>query len=200
VAKSVQRLGLKHIVITSVSRDDLPDGGARHFAKTISAIKKISPGTSTEVLIPDFRGSPDAIGIVVDACPDVIGHNLETVPRLYGEVRRDADYARSLDVLALIKRLNSKIWTKSGIMLGLGEKEGEVLQVLCDLRRINCDFITLGQYLQPTDVHCTVTEYVPPEKFNYFGEIARVLGFIRVLSCPLARSSYRAEEMLRGLK
>lgn len=200
VAETVQRLGLKHVVITAVSRDDLPDGGAGHFAKTIKEIKRLCPDTSVEVLIPDFQGSLDALGIVAEANPDVLGHNLETVPRLYGKARRQAGYARSLDVLALVKQMNSKIWTKSGIMLGLGEKEEEILQVLRDLRRVKCDFLTLGQYLQPTGEHYEVVEYILPEEFDRYGTIARDLGFVRVLSCPLARSSYRAEEMLRGLK
>ena len=200
VAKTVKALGLKHVVITAVSRDDLPDGGANHFAKTIRAIKRMCTDTSVEVLIPDFQGSPEAIRIVVDAAPDVIGHNLETVPRQYEQVRSQASYARSLDVLALVKQANKKIWAKSGIMLGLGEKEEEVLQVLRDLRRVNCDFLTLGQYLQPSGVHFEVVEYVPPEKFDQYGEIALEMGFVRVLSCPLARSSYRAGEMLKGLE
>jgi len=200
VARTVKSLGLKHVVITAVSRDDLPDGGASHFAKTIRAIRRISTDTSVEVLIPDFQGSPEAIGMVAEALPDVIGHNLETVPRLYEQVRSQANYARSLDVLAQVKHVNRKIWTKSGIMLGLGEKEEEVLQVLRDLRRVNCDFLTLGQYLQPSGAHFEVVEYVPPEEFNRYHKIALEMGFVRVLSCPLARSSYRAEEMLRGLK
>jgi lipoic acid synthetase len=129
----------------------------------------------------------------------VIGHNLETVPRLYAQARCHASYTRSLDVLALVKQMKRQIWTKSGIMLGLGEKKEEVLQVLHDLRRVDCDFLTIGQYLQPTGAHCKVVEYVPPEIFDHYGEIAREMGFLRVLSCPLARSSYRAEEMLRGL-
>ena len=200
VAKTVQRLGLKHVVITAVSRDDLADGGAGHFAKTIREINRICAETSVEVLIPDFQGSRDAICRVCDATPDVIGHNLETVPRLYEKVRSQANYDQSLNVLALVKQVNKKIWTKSGIMLGLGEKEEEVLQVLRDLRHVSCDFLTLGQYLQPTGTHFEVVEYVPPEKFKWYEEIALEMGFVRVLSCPLARSSYRAEEMLRGLK
>lgn len=200
VAKTVQRLGLKHVVITAVSRDDLPDGGASHFARTIQEIKRICSDTSIEVLIPDFQGSSEAINIVTSAHPNVIGHNLETVPKLYEKVRSKANYARSLDVLAQIKQSNGKIWTKSGIMLGLGEKDEEVLQVLHDLRSVNCDFLTLGQYLQPTGSHFEVVEYVPPDKFKRYEEIALEMGFVRILSCPLARSSYRAEEMLRGLK
>lgn len=200
VAKTVHLLELKHVVITAVSRDDLTDGGAGHFAQTIRAIKRLSPETSVEVLIPDFQGSPAAIGTVANAAPDVIGHNLETVPRLYEKVRSKANYSRSLDVLTIVKQINKKIWTKSGIMLGLGEKEEEVLQVLIDLRQVNCDFLTLGQYLQPTGAHFGVVDYITPEKFKYYEEIALKMGFVRVLSCPLARSSYRAEEMLKGLK
>lgn len=200
VAAAVRFLGLRHVVITSVSRDDLPDGGAGHFAATISAIKHQCPDTSVEILIPDFKGSPAAIAVVADAAPDIIGHNLETVPGLYSKVRCHADYVQSLKILALLKRTAKNIWTKSGIMLGLGETEHEVLQVLRDLRRVQCDMLTLGQYLQPTEAHIEVTEYVSPEIFEKYGKIAEEMGFVRVLSCPLARSSYRAEEMFRGLK
>ncbi len=200
VAKMIHSLELGHVVITSVSRDDLPDGGANHFARTIEAIKKHSHGTSIEVLIPDFKGSRKAIEIVAGAGPDIIGHNLETVPRLYREVRPGAGYALSLEVLALIKQIDKKIWTKSGLMLGLGEEEEELFKTMQDLRQVRCDFLTLGQYLQPTAEHHAVVEYIPPEKFDHYRDIALEMGFLRVLSCPLSRSSYRAEEMLSGLK
>lgn len=200
IARTIGQLKLNHVVITSVSRDDLPDGGATHFARTITEIKKACHGTSIEVLIPDFKGCPKAIETVASAGPDIIGHNLETVPRLYGKVRPGASHILSLEVLGRVKQIDKRIWTKSGIMLGLGEKEEEILQVLYDLRQVHCDFLTLGQYLQPTDEYYTVVEYVPPEKFQHWHHIALQLGFKRVLSCPLGRSSYRAEEMLAGLK
>lgn len=200
VAKMILALELSHVVITSVSRDDLPDGGADHFAGTIEAIKKLCPGTSIEILIPDFKGSRKAIEIVTNAGPDVIGHNLETVPSLYREVRPGASYDLSLEILTLIKQIDKKVWTKSGLMLGLGEKEEELFQTMQDLRRVECDFLTLGQYLQPTAEHYAVVEYIPPEQFDHYHDLALELGFVRVLSCPLSRSSYRAEEMLRGLK
>lgn len=198
IAKIVRHLGLKHVVITSVTRDDLPDGGAGQFVKTINEVRRLCPGTSVEVLIPDFKGSPEAVGMVVGAGPDVIGHNLETVPGLYGKVRHQASYARSLEVLAAVKQINKNIRTKSGIMLGLGEKEGELVQVLRDLRRVRCDYLTLGQYLRPTAEHCEVAEYVPPEKFDRYRDIALEMGFARVISAPLARSSYHADEMLKS--
>lgn len=196
LARMVRLLSLKYVVITSVTRDDLPDGGAGHYAKTIREVRKFCPGTSIEVLIPDFKGSAKAIGAVVGAGPDIIGHNLETVSGLYGKVRRQGNYARSLGVLAAIKRFNNKIRTKSGIMLGLGEKEEELLQVLRDLRRVRCDYLTLGQYLQPTADHFEVVEYVPPERFQRYRDLAQEMGFVRSVCSPLARSSYHAEEML----
>ncbi|WP_003545145.1 lipoyl synthase [Desulfotomaculum nigrificans] len=199
VAEAVADLGLKHVVITSVTRDDLPDGGAGHFAATVREIKYLNPDTSIEVLIPDFKGDRVALRTVVEAAPDVIGHNLETVPRLYRRARAMARYDRSLQVLETCKKLNKNIFTKSGIMLGLGEQEWEVRQTLQDLRQIGCDFLTLGQYLQPTLNHIEVVEYVPPEKFNYYREMAMEMGFVRVVSSPLARSSYHAEEMLVDL-
>lgn len=200
IARAVRRMGLSHVVITSVTRDDLPGGGARYFALTIQEIRKSCPATSIEVLIPDFQGSREAIAGVAAAAPDVIGHNVETVPRLYGAVRCQAGYERSLEVLRRIKDADKTIWTKSGLMLGLGEQEEELLQVLRDLRRAHCDFLTLGQYLQPTGKHHEVVEYVPPERFDRYRDMALSMGFVRVLSSPLARSSYRAEEMLRGLR
>lgn len=198
LARMVRHLGLKHVVITSVTRDDLPDGGAGQFVETINAVRRLCPGTSVEVLIPDFKGSPEAIGMVVGAGPDVIGHNLESVPGLYGKIRHQASYNRSLGVLATVKQINENVKTKSGIMLGLGEKEEELMKVLQDLRRVRCDYLTLGQYLQPSPYHWEVAEYVPPEKFDRYRNIALEMGFLGVMSSPLTRSSYRAGEMMRG--
>jgi len=200
VAEMIHSLQLGHVVITSVSRDDLPDGGASHFAKTVEAIKKLCPGTSVEVLVPDFQGSRQALEIVCRAGPDVIGHNLETVPRLYPAVRMGAGYARSLEVLALVKEIEGTIRTKSGLMLGLGETQGELIQTMRDLRSRGCDFLTLGQYLQPGAEHYPVAEWIDPERFDHYRDVALDLGFVRVLSSPLGRSSYRAGEMLTGLE
>lgn len=200
VAEAVKRLGLKHVVITSVTRDDLPDGGASHFAATIQQIRQSSPGTTVEVLIPDLQCHRESLRVVVQARPDIIGHNLETVARLSKIVRHRARYERSLQVLQTIKQLASEIYTKSGLMLGLGETEEELVQSLKELRAVGCDFLTLGQYMQPTDQHVAVVEYIPPEKFGYYHEIALRLGFLGVVASPLARSSYHADEMIEDIK
>lgn len=197
VGEAVVKLGLKHVVITSVTRDDLIDGGAGHFAHTIRAVHNLSPETSVEVLIPDFQGQVWALKLVTKARPEIIGHNVETVPRLYSLVRPLADYRRSLEVLAKVKQLDSNISTKSGIMLGLGESESEVIEVLKDLRDVGCDFVTMGQYLQPTKKHLPVQEYITPEAFADYGRRAGEMGFSHVISTPLARSSYHAEEAVR---
>ncbi|MGB9809038.1 MAG: lipoyl synthase, partial [Caldanaerobacter sp.] len=165
VAEAARRLGLKHVVVTSVTRDDLPDGGASHFAKTIYELKKL-PGVTVEVLVPDFMGNEEAIRTVVEAKPDVINHNVETVPRLYSRVRPKADYIRSLNLLKKVKELDPLILTKSGIMVGLGETEEEVIEVMKDLRDIDCDMMTIGQYLRPSHKHIEVAEYVTPEQFK----------------------------------
>jgi lipoic acid synthetase len=176
-----------------VTRDDLPDGGAEHFAETIRSIREHCPEAKVEVLIPDVQGSEDSLRTVCDASPDVFNHNVETVPRLYEKVRPQADYRRSLEVLA--NAAKSGIPTKSGLMLGLGETSREIWETLNDLRRADCAYLTLGQYLAPSAEHVPVQRYVPPEEFERWGETARAMGFQEVASGPLVRSSYRAEEL-----
>ena len=200
VAISVRKLGLKHVVITSVDRDDLEDGGANHFAKCIIAIRKLSPNVSIEVLTPDFLKKNDAYRIVVNARPDIFNHNIETVPSLHRKIRPGAKYFNSLNLLHNVKKLDSNIFTKSGIMVGLGETKEEVIQVMDDLRVANVDFLTIGQYLQPTPKHATVHRYVNLEEFDYYKKIAKVKGFGMVSSSPLTRSSYHAEEDFNKLK
>lgn len=197
IARAVIELGLHHVVVTSVTRDDLSDGGADHFARTIAAIREVDLDTSVEVLIPDFAGSRDAVERVVNAKPDIINHNLETVPHLYGRVRPKADYHRSLGVLEVARELNGGTFTKSGLMLGLGETEGEILAVMRDLRQVGCDFLTLGQYLSPSEDHLPVTRYLPPEEFQELAAKGKRLGFRGIASGPFVRSSYRAGEMLK---
>lgn len=192
VAEAAARLGLHHVVVTSVTRDDLPDGGAGQFAVTVRAMRQRLPEATVEVLIPDFNGSRAALETVFAAGPDVLNHNLETVPRLYPQVRPQADYRRSLGVLAWAKARAPHVVTKSGLMLGLGERTMEVLQVLYDLRRSGCDLLTLGQYLQPTDRHIPVVRYVPPAEFSWYEDKAESLGFRGVAAGPLVRSSHRA--------
>ena len=196
VAEAVKKLNLKHAVITSVTRDDLSDGGAEVFYETILAVKNEQPEAAVEVLIPDFKADKGSIKRVVEAKPDIIAHNVETVPRLYPEVRPQADYKRSLLVLKIIRELNTEIYTKSGLMLGLGEEGEEVLNVFEDLRKAGCDFLSLGQYLRPSLKHFPVKEYIEPEKFEYYKKRALDSGFISVQSAPYVRSSYRAEEYL----
>jgi len=189
-------MDLSHVVVTSVTRDDVRDGGAAFFAETIKEIRKICPGTTVEVLVPDFLGIPSAIKKVVDAAPDIFAHNLETVPRLYTEARQMADYSRSLDVIAEAKRVDSSMKTKSGIMLGLGEKEEEVLELFSDLRKAQCDFISIGQYLAPSLKHYKVAEYVHPDRFEFYKTRAEGLGFSHVESGPYVRSSYMASKYI----
>lgn len=196
IAKATMDLGLRHVVVTSVTRDDLPDGGAEHFAKTIKAIREKDKDIIIEVLIPDLQGDEDALKVVVDARPDIINHNVETVPSLYDKVRPMAIYQRSLDVLANVKKLDSTIFTKSGIMLGLGEKQKEVIDLFKDLREVNCDFLTVGQYLPPSTKHVELKEYIHPELFKKYEEEANQLGFKFVASSPLVRSSYKASDMM----
>jgi lipoic acid synthetase len=195
VAEAAERLGLKHVVITSVTRDDLPDGGAGHFARCVQAVRARS-GATVEVLTPDFVGNLAAIDCVIDAAPEVFNHNTETVPRLYRHVRGRADYARTLRLLHRVKRRAPNVRTKTGLMLGLGETTEEVLDVLADLRSMNCDLLTLGQYLQPTLKHLPVTRFVPPAEFDALGRLARRMGFAHVASGPFVRSSYHADEMV----
>jgi lipoic acid synthetase len=196
VAKAAAELGLKHVVFTSVTRDDLPDGGAGHFSRVIKAIKALNSDMVVEVLIPDFQGNLEALKTVVRAKPEILNHNIETVPQLYPEVRPAALYQRSLELLSRVKSIDGGMLTKSGIMLGLGEKEEEVIQVFKDLRGAGCDFLTVGQYLAPSSKHYPVAEYVSPEVFSMYKEKALSLGFSFVASAPLVRSSYNAAEML----
>jgi lipoic acid synthetase len=186
---------LKHVVITAVARDDLADGGAEHFRKTIEAVRALSPDTVIEVLTPDFNNRDAAIDTVLVAKPHIFNHNLETVRRLTPSVRSRATYDRSLSVLGKVKeRKGSSLYTKSGLMLGLGETDGEVITALKDLRAVGCDILTLGQYLQPTLKHLPVVEYVTPSKFEEFGTQAKEMGFVHVASGPMVRSSYHADE------
>jgi lipoic acid synthetase len=194
LAEASQRLGLRHVVITSVTRDDLPDGGADHFRRCILAVRRRS-GATVEVLTPDFDGRADLIDQVLLGRPEVFNHNLETVARLQQEVRRRSRYDLSLAVLRHVKSACPEIRTKSGLMLGLGETIEEVLETLADLRSIGCDLVTLGQYLQPSPRHLPVRRYVPPSEFDELGELARSLGFRHVASGPFVRSSYHADEM-----
>jgi lipoic acid synthetase len=196
LAEAAARLGLRHVVITSVTRDDLADGGADHFYRCILAVRRRT-GAVVEVLTPDFLGDTGAIDRVLEAAPEVFNHNMETVPRLYPKVRGRADYGRSLGLLAHVKRRRPQITTKSGLMLGLGETTDELLQVLSDLRRVDCDMLTLGQYLAPTLKHIPVQRFVPPDEFESLGSLARTLGFRHVASGPYVRSSYHADLMVK---
>jgi lipoic acid synthetase len=197
VAEAAARLGLRHVVITSVTRDDLRDGGADHFYRCILAVRART-GAVVEVLTPDFLGDTQAIDRVLEARPEVYNHNMETVPRLYKKVRGRADYQRSLDLLAHVKRQGTATVTKSGLMLGLGETTEELLDVLADLRAVDCDMLTLGQYLAPTLKHLPVKRYVPPADFDALAVLARSLGFRQVASGPFVRSSYHADEMVNA--
>jgi len=196
LAEAVERLGLRYVVITSVTRDDLPDGGSGHFAGVITAIKQRMAGNCPriEVLIPDFQGDEKALQTVISAQPDVINHNIETVPRLYPAVRPQADYQRSLSLLGRVKLIDPSRFTKSGIMVGLGETKEEVVAVFDDLRRCGCDFLTIGQYLAPSPQHHPLIEYITPEQFDWYKEQAYLAGFLYAASGPLVRSSYRAEQ------
>ena len=200
VAEALKKLNLAHVVITSVDRDDLPDGGAEHFAQTIGAIRKTSPHTTIEILTPDFLRKPGALEIVVAAKPDVYNHNLETVPRLYATVRPGARYFHSLNLLHRVKQLDPTIFTKSGIMVGLGEEKPEIYQVMDDLRAADVDFMTIGQYLQPTPKHHPLMRYATPEEFQDYEKMARGKGFHMVSASPLTRSSYHAGDDFAKLK
>lgn len=193
VAEAVSRLGLSHVVVTSPTRDDLPDGGAAAYAATVAAIRSASPATKVELLIPDFRGDAAALAVVVASAPEILGHNLETVPRLYA-IRSGADYQRSLDLLARAHRLDPGLRTKSGLMLGLGEEEGELFQVLEDLLESGCRYLSIGQYLAPSREHYPVQRFVEPELFEKYRVKALEMGFVHVESGPYVRSSYHAEE------
>lgn len=196
VARAIKKLGLRHAVITTVTRDDLADGGAHQFASVIQAIRALSPGTSVEVLISDLRGDWDSLNAVADAGPDILGHNVETAPRLYPEVRPKAVYLRSLTLLRRVKERKPGILTKSGVMVGLGEKHGEILDVFRDLRAVGCDILTVGQYLAPSKNHHPIVAYITPEEFAQYEREAYEMGFRFVASGPLVRSSYHAEEAL----
>ena len=200
VAKSVARLKLSHVVITSVDRDDLNDGGANHFVNTINDIRNLSPNTSIEILTPDFLRKEGALEKVINAKPDVFNHNLETVPRLYPTVRPGARYFHSLNLLAKVKEVNPNIFTKSGIMVGLGESESEIYQVMDDMRSADIDFLTIGQYLQPTIKHHKVEKFVNPDEFDLYKKVALSKGFLLVSSSPLTRSSFHASEDFEKLK
>lgn len=200
VAKAVKQMGLTHVVITSVDRDDLPDGGAQHFAEVIHAIRAASPQTTIEILTPDFLRKEGALEIVVKARPDVFNHNLETVPSNYLKVRPGARYFHSLRLLQRVKELDPTIFTKSGIMVGLGEERNEVLQLMDDLRSADVDFMTIGQYLQPTRKHHAVIRYVTPDEFKSFATIGKTKGFLLVASSPLTRSSHHAGDDFAKLR
>jgi len=197
LAQAVQRLALRHVVITAVNRDDLSDGGASQFVACIEAVRHQSPQTTIEVLIPDLCGNWDALATILAAQPEVLNHNTETVPRLYRRVRPQGDYARSLELLHQSRVLAPRVYTKSGIMVGLGETDAEVQQVLWDLRRVDCDILTIGQYLQPGPKHLPVQAFIPPEQFTAWQQEGKSLGFLQVVSSPLTRSSYHAEEVQR---
>ncbi len=198
VAEAARRMGLRYVVLTSVDRDDLRDGGAAHFAATVQAVRRALPGARVEVLTPDFKGDEDALAAVLEARPDVFNHNIETVPRLFPRLRAQGRYRRSLDVLAAAKAIRPGQTTKSGLMVGLGETDGEVRAVLADLRAARVDVVTIGQYLRPTRVHEPVHRYVPPAGFAELEEHARALGFPTVYSGVFVRSSFNAEEVYRS--
>ncbi len=200
VADAVAKLGLRHVVITSVDRDDLADGGAAHFAAVIRAIRAAAPAVTIEVLTPDFLRKPGAMEVVAAARPDVFNHNLETVPRLYPAIRPGARYYQSLRLLDQVKRIDPQAFTKSGLMVGLGEARGEILQVMDDLRVAEVDFLTIGQYLQPTVKHAAVARFVPPEEFAEYAALARARGFLLVSATPLTRSSYHADADFAALR
>jgi lipoyl synthase len=195
LAEAVRRLNLNHVVITSVNRDDLPDGGASQFVKCINAVRSISPKTTIEVLIPDMCGDWAALAILLQAQPEVLNHNTETIPRLYKRVRPQGDYGRSLELIRQTRQLAPSVYTKSGIMVGLGESDEEVRQTMQDLREAGCDILTIGQYLQPTQKHLGVKDFVTPEQFDAWREFGEAIGFLQVVSSPLTRSSYHAEQV-----
>ena len=198
--EAVEKLNLSYVVVTSVTRDDLSDGGASQFVKTINMLHQKRKGVVVEVLVPDFLGSAESLRAIVEARPDVVNHNVETVPRLYSEVRPEADYSRSLKLLSMAKKLNPDIVTKSGLMLGLGETKEEVVKVMEDLRGVNCDLLTIGQYLQPSPEHHPVVRFISPEEFSQYRDIGRDMGFVEVASAPLVRSSFKAAELYAKVK
>ena len=195
LAEAVRRMKLKHVVITSVNRDDLPDGGASQFVRCIEATRQLSPDTAIEVLIPDLCGNWQALETILAARPEVLNHNTETVPRLYRRVRPQGDYGRSLDLLRRTRALAPSVYTKSGIMVGLGETDTEVQAVMADLRSVDCDILTIGQYLQPSAQHLTLQDFITPEQFDAWRVAGEAIGFLQVVSSPLTRSSYHAEQV-----
>ncbi|HEY9815535.1 MAG TPA: lipoyl synthase [Candidatus Obscuribacterales bacterium] len=200
LAEAVRRLGLNHVVITSVNRDDLPDGGASQFIGCIEAVRALSPKTTIEVLIPDLCANWEALATLLSARPEVLNHNTETIPRLYRRVRPQGDYDRSLDLLRRSRQIAPWLYTKSGIMVGLGETDEEVRQVMRDLRSVDCDILTIGQYLQPSQKHLGVQDFVTPEQFDAWREFGESIGFLQVVSSPLTRSSYHAEQVQALMK
>jgi lipoic acid synthetase len=200
VARAVQKMGLRYVVITSVTRDDLYDGGASLFARTIQAIRAMDPKIKIEVLIPDFQGDPTSLEIVQKECPDVLNHNVETISRLYPRVRPQANYRRSLHLLKMAKESYPQILTKSGFMLGLGENQKEVMELLRDLRETRCDFLTIGQYLQPHPDRLPVVRYIPPEEFEEYKMIGEKMGFRAVASGPFVRSSFHASQLFENIR
>jgi len=197
LAAAVQRLGLRHVVITSVNRDDLTDGGASQFVRCVNAVRHQSPGTTIELLIPDLCGHWSALESILAASPDVLNHNIETVPRLYRSVRPQGDYQRSLELLRLVHHKAPHIYTKAGVMVGLGETAEEVMAVMRDLRSVFCDILTIGQYLQPSPKHLAVQRFIPPEEFTTWQTYGETIGFLQVVASPLTRSSYHADEVQR---
>ncbi|WP_346293117.1 lipoyl synthase [Sphaerothrix gracilis] len=195
LAEAVKRMALNHVVITSVNRDDLPDGGAAQFVACIAAIRQASPQTTIEVLIPDLCGNWEALETILSAQPEVLNHNTETIPRLYRRVRPQGDYTRSLELLQRSRAIAPGVYTKSGIMVGLGETGAEVQQVMADLRQVDCDILTIGQYLQPSPKHLAVQDFVTPQQFAQWQQQGQALGFLQVVSSPLTRSSYHAEQV-----
>ncbi|MBI2981759.1 MAG: lipoyl synthase [Deltaproteobacteria bacterium] len=199
VARMVEKMGLRHAVITMVARDDLPDGGASHVAQVIQAVRGKNPATQIEVLTSDFQGETSSLDLVLEARPDIFNHNIETVARLTPQVRHKANYQRSLLVLDYVKKTKPKMKTKSGIMLGFGERPEEVMETFSDLRKVGCGLLTIGQYLRPSLKNLPVTDYLPPELFEKWGRLAREIGFENVASGPFVRSSYHAEELNNGI-
>ncbi|MEL7036567.1 MAG: lipoyl synthase [Cyanobacteria bacterium J06592_8] len=200
LAEAVRRMSLNHVVITSVNRDDLPDEGASQFVRCIEAVRRVSEKTTIEVLIPDLCGNWEALATILNAKPEVLNHNSETVPRLYRRVRPQGDYARSLELLQRSRQLQSGIYTKSGIMVGLGETDAEIRQVMQDLRGVDCDILTIGQYLQPTSKHLPVVHFISPQQFDAWRVYGESLGFLQVVASPLTRSSYHAEQVRALMK
>ena len=195
LAEAVRRMNLNHVVITSVNRDDLPDGGASQFVRCIEEVRLLSPQTTIEVLIPDLCGNWDALEIILQAKPEVLNHNTETIQRLYRRVRPQGDYQRSLELLKRSRQLRPEVYTKSGLMVGLGETDAEVREAMEDLRAVDCDILTLGQYLQPTPKHLAVEGFIPPEQFDTWRDFGESIGFLQVVASPLTRSSYHAEQV-----